>query len=112
MPVIRQCSQCGVPLERRYGDSSGDFYCPSCGASFPGEGLVIDVTAETPDGEIVGLPASQNPRDNFHYEHVETPEQRAYRFHLERRAQGCGCCGPGCLAFFLLFFLLFFRGCL
>lgn len=110
MPSIVYCPRCQTPA--RTEDAAGEMTaCPNCGFVFDvsGQDEVIDVTAETPEGEIVGRPG---PYSVPPQEPGRGRGPRGFRLHIERRyVSGPGCCGPGCLLFFLLFLFLLLRGC-
>jgi len=85
--------------------------CPECGfvLAVSGQDEAIDVTAETPEGEIVGRPG---PYSGPTWATGQNRGPRGFRVYIDRRyVAGPGCCGPGCLLFFILFLFLLLRGC-
>ncbi len=111
MTAILHCPRCQTPA--RIEDAAGGVaVCPGCGlvlAVDAPEDEVIDVTAETPEGEIVGRPG---PYSNLTRESENPQRPRGFRIQFQRRTvTGPGCCGPGCLIFFLLFLFLLLHGC-
>ena len=92
-----QCAACGYTFSPGYPEPTG------------GAGEIIDVTAETPEGEIVGRPSPvEPPRGGW----SERRGPKGFTIQYNRRmVAGPGCCGPGCLIFVLLFLWLLLRGC-
>jgi hypothetical protein len=101
----RRCRACGSLT------ADGYDRCTKCGQilSVPPEGPIIDVTAETPEGETVG---SEIIDSGSAYDE-ETGQEVFYGGRKETftESSGCGCCGPGCFLFLFLFFAILLRAC-